>query len=69
MAEHNDIYEWGDESKFVILKSNGEPYGNIFTCRKGKKVFYVIWNGVYFDDPVWAADLLDPVMERVQAHK
>lgn len=64
----DDLMSWGDKSEFVILKSDGAPFGNMFVTRKGTKVFFVIFGGVYFDDPVAIRELLTPVLRRLDQY-
>jgi hypothetical protein len=64
VVERNDLFRWGDQSRFGILTRNGNPVGNVFMARHGKTVFYVLFSGVYFDDAEALAELLKPVLER-----
>jgi hypothetical protein len=61
----NHLFEWGDESRFYLLSLDGQPIGNRLIARKGRKVVYVIWSGVYFNDPESTRELLEPVMARI----
>ena len=65
-VERNDLYKWGDESKFYLIQKNGQNLGNRLVARKGGKVVYIIFSGVYFDDPHWIHELLDPLMKRIE---
>lgn len=47
--QHDDVFKWGDASKFVTYYSDGEPFGNMFIARKGKRIFYLETSGVYYD--------------------
>ena len=42
--------KYGDRSSLTILKKDGRPMGNVFTAVAGKKVYVVIFSGIYFDD-------------------
>ena len=63
--ERNELFRWGDQSRFGILKSNEEPYGNMFVARNDKRVFFLVVSGVYFDDPDSIRELLMPVLDQV----
>ena len=58
------LMRYGEESKASILKVGGNPVGNLFACRKGKRVFLAVWSGVYFDDGNGMRELLEPILER-----
>ena len=68
-VERDDLFKWGDESKFYLLKLDGQPAGNRLVARKGGNVVYIIFSGVYFDDAEWVHELLDPYLARVGATK
>ena len=50
VVERNDLFRWGDHSRFAILQSGGEPFGNLLITRKGRHIFYLLLSGVYFED-------------------
>lgn len=68
-VERDDLFKWGDESKFYVLQINGQPAGNRLVARKGGNVVYIIFSGVYFDEAEWIHELLDPYLARVGATK
>jgi hypothetical protein len=63
--ENDEIYQWGDESRFGILRSKGKPFGNVFIARKNKTVVYLLLTGVYFEDNENASELLAPYLEKL----
>ena len=65
-VERNDLFRWGDRSRFCILAADGSPVGNSFTAVKGKRVFLVTFSGVFFDDPVAIRDLLVPHLDALE---
>ena len=65
-VERNDLFRWGDRSRFCILEADGTPVGNSFTAVKGKRVFMVTFSGVFFDDPVAIRDLLVPHLDALE---
>jgi hypothetical protein len=67
VQEKNDLYQWGDESRMGLLLANGQPFGNVFVARKGKRVVYLLVSGVYFDDKESLTELLSPYMARLEA--
>lgn len=47
---------YGDGSKLTLLTLNGQPAGNIFSARKGKRTFWLVMSGWYFETPAeWDA--------------
>lgn len=66
-VERNDLFRWGDSSKFYIVRNGVDPIGNRFIARKGGKVVHVLFSGVYFDDRDSIHELLDPLLRRIEA--
>jgi hypothetical protein len=61
LSEHNDLFQAGDKSRFGLLVSGGEAYGNFFGMCRGRTAFTVMLAGVYFDDgEAWGALLEGP---------
>ena len=68
VSERNDIFRWGEESTFAILSIDGDPVGNIFSARKGTRVFFIIFSGIYTDDRELARDLLLPALNQLHTY-
>ena len=66
--ERNDLFRWGDSSRFAILEDEDGPYGNIFVARHGKIVYEFWLSGIYFDDTESVTELLEPVLERARTY-
>lgn len=69
VAERNDLFRWGDQSRLGILMLDGKPVGNVFVARKGKTMFSVLFSGVYFDEPDELAEMLEPVLGKILLQK
>ena len=54
----NDLFRWGDDSEFSLLKASGLSFGNVFVGRKGKRVYMITVSGIYFDESAEIRDLL-----------
>jgi hypothetical protein len=67
-VERNDLWKWGDESRCVVLTSNGKKVGNIFRARKGRRYFSIFIAGLYFNDAAAIRDLLAPIVERIDGY-
>jgi|GEM_PF-796569 len=66
--ERNDVFRWGDESTFAILSLDGEPFGNMFSTRKGTRVLFIIFSGIYTDDGEAVSDLLLPALDQLHTY-
>ena len=56
--ERNDLFQWGDASKFCLLEAEGAPVGVVFSARKETRVFLITISGIYFDDSAEIEKLL-----------
>lgn len=65
VKERNDLFRWGDDSEFGIVMNGEYPVGNAFITRKNKKVFFLMFTGVYFDNPESIESFLTPTLNRV----
>lgn len=66
--ERNDLFRWGDESRFGLLTTEGQPFGNVFVAREGNRVVYFLISGLYFDDAEQITALLDPYLKRLRGY-
>ena len=69
VVERNDLFTWGDASRFAILEADGQPFGNAFITRKDTHIFYVLWSGVYFDDSETIAEVLSEPLSQLSAYE
>ncbi len=67
VQEKNELFRWGDESRFGLLLAEGRPFGNVFVAKKGKRVVYLLVSGIYFDDSESFSGFLTPYLERLDA--
>jgi hypothetical protein len=67
VQEKNELFRWGDESRFGLLVAEGRPFGNVFVAKKDKRVVYLLVSGIYFDDPESFSSFLTPYLERLDA--
>jgi hypothetical protein len=65
--EQDDLFRWGDESRFGVLRTEGKPFGNVFIAKRGKTVVYLLLTGIYFEDPDNVSTLLTPYLEKLDA--
>ena len=66
LIERNDLFRWGNQSRFAIIQADGEPCGNLFVARKGTVVFYLIVSGIYFDDGGVFSELVSSALSNAQ---
>ncbi len=65
--ERAELFSWGDESRFGILKADGRPFGNVFLARSGTRVVYLLLAGLYFDEAPAVEGFLVPYLERLDS--
>ena len=65
-VERNDLFQWGDASRFCLLELEGAPVGIVFSSRKGSRVFLVSISGIYFDDSGSIKELLEERLRAVE---
>ncbi len=68
VQEKNEVFKWGDESRFGLLVAEGLPFGNVFVAKKDKRVVYLLVSGIYFDDAESFSSFLTPYLERLDAY-
>ena len=51
------------QSKLRLLVKGDKPLGNIFTARDGRKTYFLVMTGLYFDDPEDWKKLVAPKLE------
>jgi hypothetical protein len=68
-VERNDLWKWGDTSRCVLLVMNDKTVGNLFMARKGRRYFFLIIVGIYFEDSGAIRELLDPVLQRLDTYE
>jgi len=52
-----------DQSKLRLLVKGDKPLGNIFTARDGRKTYFLVMTGLYFDDAEDWKKLVAPKLE------
>jgi hypothetical protein len=57
--------KYGDRASLTLLRKEGKPIGNVFTAVAGKKVFVVVFSGVYFDDAAVFDGLIAPKWDAI----
>lgn len=65
IEERNDVFSWGDTSRFGIFYVDDAPAGNVLVARQDKKVFLFLMTGLYFDDPSYTTEFFLPVLENI----
>lgn len=67
--DRNDIFRWGDKSRFAIIQAENVPGGNFFIARLDKRVIAICFAGVYFDDSASVRELLMPVLSNLESYE
>ena len=67
-VERNDLFTWGDESSFNLLKRkrDGAFVGNALIARKGTRSFFLIFVGICFQNPESIRALLEPKLKAAE---
>jgi len=63
----DEVFRWGDRSRFAYQLLDGERYGFAFVGRKGGKVFFVDCWGVLLEDREDVAAFLQPHLDAFEA--
>jgi hypothetical protein len=68
-SERNDLWKWGDQSRCILLQSNGTTAGNIFMGQKGKRYFMVVIGGTGLTTKEQIKALLDPLLKKIESYE
>ena len=69
IVEDNDFYQYGDASKFKRIVYQGDQIGNMFITRMGKRVYFVVVSGAYFDDAELWCSLMGPRLVAFESYQ
>ena len=69
MVEVQTLLDWGDETKFYIIFSDGNKVGNVILVRIDKKVFQIYFSGFYFNSPFDFEHLIKPKLELLRNYR
>ena len=64
--QRDEIFRWGDRSRFGLVQADGAPLGNLFVAQKGRYVVYLLLTGVYFDETGPITELLSPYLAKLE---
>jgi hypothetical protein len=68
-VERNDLWKWGDQSRCIVLHNDqGQPFGNVFMARKGRRYFVLVISGLYFNKTEAIKELLDPLLKKLDGY-
>ena len=57
-----------EQSKLRLLVKGDKPLGNIFTTRDGRKTYFIVVTGLYFDDAEDWKKLFAPKLEQLAGY-
>jgi len=63
VEEQNDLFRWGDSSRFAFLTHKGARNGMIFCTRKGRRVYLLMSGGFVLEEAEEIDDFLRPKLE------
>ncbi|MDB4142321.1 hypothetical protein N9733_02520 [Akkermansiaceae bacterium] len=67
LEEADELFSWGDDSKFAFQVTENERYGFAFITRKGNKVYFVDAWGLFLEDPAEISAFLTPKLDLFDA--
>lgn len=65
------FYEWGDDTYFALIVAEGSPVGNVFGARSGRRIYWLLVSGLYFDADSrdeWEA-FISPKLEYLESYE
>ena len=66
-VERNDLFRYGEKSRFALVESQGKTVGNVFAMCHSRTALFVVIVGLYFDDAdTWRA-LIEPTLQALEA--
>jgi len=57
-----------DQGKLRVLVKGGKPLGNVFTARDGRKTYFLVMTGLYFDDAEDWRKLFEPKLQQLAGY-
>jgi len=67
-VEEREMKSGSDGSKLRLLVKGDKPLGNIFTMREGRKTYFLVMTGLYFDDAEDWKKLFAPKLEQLAGY-
>jgi len=67
LSVRDDLFAFGDGSRFGLLMVDGEPAGNYFGMCHGKTSLMIVLSGFYFDNGELWGELLAPTLEALSS--
>lgn len=67
LSIRDDLFEFGDQSRFAYLTLDDEPIGMYFAACSGRTAVMIVMGGFYFDDIELWTELINPILDRIVA--
>lgn len=68
IVEKKGFYKWGDESYFADILGEKGPAGNIFGARLGKKTYWFMIAGLYFEERSDWEEFIGPKLRYLETY-
>jgi hypothetical protein len=68
IQEKKEFYQWGDESFFADIMGKNGPAGNVFGTRLGKKTYWFMVAGLYFEDRSQWEEFIAPKLRYLETY-
>ena len=66
-TDRNDLYQYGERSRFALVERDGTPVGNVFAMCRSRTSLLVMFVGLYFDDTASWRALIEPHLQALDA--
>ncbi|HVN40733.1 MAG TPA: hypothetical protein VMW19_21410 [Myxococcota bacterium] len=66
-TDRNDVFSYGERSRFALVESQGQPVGNVFAMCHSRATLLVMFVGIYFDDTESWRALVEPHLQALEA--
>ena len=66
-TDRNDLFRYGERSRFALVERDGKPVGNVFAMCRSRTSLLVMFVGIYFDDTESWRALIEPRLQALEA--
>lgn len=66
LEDHDEIFRYGEETRFAFIVDEGEPVGTFFSMCRSRTAFLVMIGGLVFDDADLWRELVQPRLDALR---
>ena len=67
VRRRDDLFAWGDASRYGFIEGDGHAVGNLLVARRGRVVVLLLVTGLHYDDPFTFFNVVAPLLEPLEA--